>query len=90
LVEAANTFSNNQARASQDHAEGLRQRMHGLIEKLGRNASSNLQNIAGALTTVVSDLARKVEQVSETMVRSVGNRLKVLALMAHKAAKGSF
>jgi hypothetical protein len=72
LVEAANTSSDNQARASQDQAEALRQLMHGLIEELGRNASSNLQNIAGALTTVVSDLTRKVEEVSETMVRSVG------------------
>jgi hypothetical protein len=73
LVEAANTSSGNQARASQDQAEALRQLMHGLIEELGRNASSNLQNIAGALTSVVSDLTRKVEEVSETMVRSVGN-----------------
>jgi hypothetical protein len=73
LVEAANTSSDNQARASQDQAEALRQLMHGLIEELGRNASSNLQNIAGALTTVVSDLTRKVEEVSETMVRSVGD-----------------
>jgi len=73
LVEAANTSSGNQARASQDQAEALRQLMHGLIEELGRNASSNLQNIAGALTTVVSDLTRKVEEVSETMVRSVGD-----------------
>jgi hypothetical protein len=73
LVDAANTSSDNQARASQDQAEALRQLMHGLIEELGRNASSNLQNIAGALTTVVSDLTHKVEEVSETMVRSVGN-----------------
>lgn len=73
LVEAANTSSGNQARASQDQAEALRQLMHGLIEELGRNASSNLQNIAGALTSVVSDLTRKVEEVSETMVRSVGD-----------------
>jgi gas vesicle protein len=73
LVEAANTSSGNQARASQDQAEALRQLMHGLIEELGRNASSNLQNIAGALTSVVSELTRKVEEVSETMVRSVGN-----------------
>ena len=73
LVEAANTSSDNQARASQDQAEALRQLMHGLIEELGRNASSNLQNIAGALTAVVSDLTRKVEEVSETMVRSVGD-----------------
>lgn len=47
--------------------------MHGLIEELGRNASSNLQNIAGALTAIVSDLTRKVEEVSETMIRSAGN-----------------
>jgi hypothetical protein len=40
---------------------------------LGRNASSNLQNIAGALTTVVADLTKKVEDVSESMVRSVGS-----------------
>jgi hypothetical protein len=71
LVEAANTSSSNQARASQEQADALRQLMHGLIEELGRNASSNLQNIAGALTNVISDLSRKIEAVSETMIRSV-------------------
>jgi hypothetical protein len=71
LVEAANTSSSNQARASQEQADALRELMHGLIEELGKNASSNLQNIAGALTNVITDLSRKVEEVSETMIRSV-------------------
>jgi hypothetical protein len=73
LVQAANTSSSNQARASQDQAQALQELMRGIIDELGRNASSNLQNIAGALTTVVSDLTHKVESVSEVMVRSVGN-----------------
>ncbi len=73
LVQAANVSSSNQARASQDHAEALQQLMRGLIDELGRNASSNLQNIAGALTTVVTDLTKKVEDVSVSMVRSVGS-----------------
>ena len=72
LVHAANTSSSNQVRASQDQAQALQDLMRGIIDELGRNASSNLQNIAGALTTVVSDLAHKVESVSESMVRSVG------------------
>lgn len=59
LVEAANTSSSNQARASQEQADALRELMHGLIDELGKNASSNLQNIAGALTNVISDLSRK-------------------------------
>jgi len=73
LVQAANVSSSNQARASQEQAEALQQLMRGLIDELGRNASSNLQNIAGALTTIVGDLARKVEDVSESMIRSVGS-----------------
>jgi hypothetical protein len=73
LVQAATVSSSNQARASQDQAEALHQLMRGLIDELGRNASSNLQNIAGALTTVVADLTKKVEAVSESMVRSVGS-----------------
>jgi phage-related protein len=73
LVDAANTSSDHQAKASQDQAEALRQLMHGLIEEMGKNASSNLQNIAGALTNVISDLSRKVEDVSETMIRTVSN-----------------
>jgi len=73
LVQAANVSSTNQTRASQEQAEALQQLMRGLIDELGRNASSNLQDIAGALTTVVADLTRKVEDVSEAMVRSVGN-----------------
>jgi Mg2+ and Co2+ transporter CorA len=71
LVDAANASSQNQAKASQDQADALKELMHGLIEELGKNASSNLQNIAGALTNVISDLSRKVENVSETMIRSV-------------------
>ena len=73
LVQAANVSSGNQARASQEQAVALQELMRGLIDELGRNASSNLQNIAGALTSVVADLTRKVEDVSESMVRSVGN-----------------
>jgi phosphate uptake regulator len=73
LVAAANTSSSHQARASQEQADALRELMHGLIEELGRNASSNLQNIAGALTNVISDLSRKVEDVSQTMIRSVND-----------------
>ncbi len=73
LVQAANVSSNNQARTSQEQTQALQELMRGLIDELGRNASSNLQNIAGALTTVVSDLTRKVEGVSESMVRTVGN-----------------
>jgi Mg2+ and Co2+ transporter CorA len=73
LVDAANTSSDHQAKASQDQADALRQLMHGLIEEMGKNASSNLQNIAGALTNVISDLSRKVEDVSETMIRTVSN-----------------
>jgi hypothetical protein len=73
LVQAANVSSSNQARASQEQSEALQQLMRGLIDELGRNASSNLQNIAGALTSVVADLTRKVEDVSESMVRSVGS-----------------
>jgi hypothetical protein len=72
LVQAANVSSGNQARASQEQAAALQQLMRGLIDELGRNASSNLHNIAGALTNVVADLTRKVEDVSESMVRSVG------------------
>jgi len=73
LVQAANVSSNNQARTSQEQTQALQELMRGLIDELGRNASSNLQNIAGALTTVVSDLTHKVEGVSESMVRTVGN-----------------
>jgi hypothetical protein len=73
LVQAANVSSGNQARSSQEQAVALQELMRGLIDELGRNASSNLQNIAGALTNVVADLTRKVEDVSESMVRSVGN-----------------
>lgn len=73
LVQAANTSSSNQARSSQDQAQALQDLMRGIINELGRNASSNLQNIAGALTTVVSDLTHKVESVTESMVRSVGD-----------------
>jgi hypothetical protein len=73
LVDAANTSSDHQAKASQDQADALRQLMHGLIEEMGKNASSNLQNIAGALTNVISDLSRKVEDVSETMIRTVSD-----------------
>jgi hypothetical protein len=73
LVQAANVSSSNQARSSQEQAQALHELMRGLIDELGRNASSNLQSIAGALTTVVSDLTHKVESVSESMVRTVGN-----------------
>jgi hypothetical protein len=73
LVQAANVSSNNQARTSQEQTQALQELMRGLIDELGRNASSNLQSIAGALTTVVSDLTHKVEGVSESMVRTVGN-----------------
>jgi hypothetical protein len=73
LVQAANVSSSNQARTSQEQTQALQELMRGLIDELGRNASSNLQNIAGALTTVVSDLTHKVEGVSESMVRTVGN-----------------
>ena len=61
LVQAANVSSSNQARASQDQAEALHQLMRGLIDELGRNASSNLENIAGALTTVVGDLRERLK-----------------------------
>lgn len=73
IVAAANTSSSNQARASQEQADALRELMRGLIDELGKNASSNLQNVTGALTNVISDLSRKVEDVSETMLRSVAN-----------------
>jgi hypothetical protein len=72
LVQAANTSSDNQARTSHEQAQALQELMRGLIQELGHSASSNLENMAGALTTVVSDLTKKVDGVSEAMVRSVG------------------
>lgn len=76
IVAAADTSSRDQARASQEQAAALHQLMNGLIDTLGRNASDNQQKITGALTNVISDLSRKVEEISEMMVHSVANAAK--------------
>jgi predicted transcriptional regulator len=73
IVAAADTSSRDQARASQEQAAALHQLMNGLIDTLGKNASDNQQKITGALTNVISDLSRKVEEVSDKMVHSVAN-----------------
>lgn len=46
--------------------------MHGLIKSLGATQALTSRTLR-ALTAIVSDLTRKVEEVSETMIRSVGN-----------------
>lgn len=72
VLEQARSTTDDQLRAGMEQSRQLGVLVEGLMTRLDEKASQNMDQVASALTGVVTDLSSKVTQLSEDLVARVG------------------
>ena len=73
IIDEARGTTQDQLASGRRQAENMSLLMESLMVRLNEAASQNLESVSGALTSVVSDLAQRVNGLSDDLVRTVGH-----------------
>ena len=72
IIEKAEQSTSDQMKIGREQTESLTALMNGLMVRMQESADSNLGNVRGQLTLVVSDLAERVGSLSRDMMAAAG------------------